>query len=270
MVWVPGGSFAMGSDEFYPEERPVRRVQVDGFWIDPHPVTVAEFRRFVKATGYVTVAERPPSAADYPDADPALLVPGSLVFQRPRARVALDDHRVWWAYVPGAQWRRPEGPASDVYTRARHPVTHVAHADAEAFAVWAGRTLPTEAEWEYAARGGLEGCVFPWGDEIEPGGRHAMNVWQGTFPRENTCDDGFYGTCPAAAFDPNGYGLHNTTGNVWEWCADWFTPDSHRSARGGSYLCHESYCRRYRVAARNALTPDSSSGNVGFRCAADA
>ena len=278
MVWVPGGSFDMGSDEFYPEERPVRRVQVDGFWIDPHPVTVAEFRRFVKATGYVTVAERPPSAADYPDADPALLVPGSLVFQRPRARVALDDHRVWWAYVPGAQWRRPEGPASDVYTRARHPVTHVAHADAEAFAVWAGRTLPTEAEWEYAARGGLEGARFAWGEEEFPDGRVMANTWHGEFPWQNLGGD--RRTSPVGAFPPNGYGLYDMTGNVWEWTCDRFdTAESERCCggssreryprnviKGGSHLCAPNYCRRYRPAARHAEAVDTSTSHVGFRC----
>jgi len=278
MVWVPGGSFAMGSDEFYPEERPVRRVQVDGFWIDPHPVTVAEFRRFVKATGHVTVAERPPSAADYPDADPALLVPGSLVFQRPRARVALDDHRVWWAYVPGAQWRRPEGPASDVYTRARHPVTHVAHADAEAFAVWAGRALPTEAEWEYAARGGLEGARFAWGEEEFPDGRVMANTWHGEFPWQNLGGD--RRTSPVGAFPPNGYGLYDMTGNVWEWTCDRF--DTAESAggcggsgperfprnviKGGSHLCAPNYCLRYRPAARQGETIETSTSHIGFRC----
>jgi len=278
MVRVPGGAFLQGSDEFYPEERPVRRVQVDGFWIDPHPVTVAEFRRFVKATGYVTVAERPPSAADYPDADPALLVPGSLVFQRPRARVALDDHRVWWAYVPGAQWRRPEGPASDVYTRARHPVTHVAHADAEAFAVWAGRTLPTEAEWEYAARGGLEGARFAWGEEEFPDGRVMANTWHGEFPWQNLGGEGR--TSQVGAFPPNGYGLYDMTGNVWEWTCDRFdTAESERCCggssreryprnviKGGSHLCAPNYCLRYRPAARQGETIETSTSHIGFRC----
>ena len=278
MVWVPGGSFRMGSDEFYPEERPVRRVKVGGFWIDPRPVTVAEFRRFVKATGYVTVAERAPRAADYPDADPALLVPGSLVFQRPRARVALDDYRAWWAYVPGAQWRRPEGPASDVYTRARHPVTHVAHADAEAFVAWAGRALPTEAEWEYAARGGLEGARFAWGDDEFPDGQVMANTWHGEFPWENLGGD--QRTSPVGAFPPNGYGLYDMIGNVWEWTCDRFDaaepesccggPGPERFPRnvikGGSHLCAPNYCLRYRPAARQAETIETSTSHIGFRC----
>src|SRR5690349_8566379 len=179
MAWVPGGTFLMGSEEFYPEERPVRRVPVDGFWIDVHPVTVAEFRRFVKATGHVTIAERAPDPADYPDADPRLLVPGSLVFRPARGPVDLRDYRNWWAYVPGACWHRPEGPRSDVYTRARHPVVHVAYEDAVAYADWAGKALPTEAEWERAARGGLEGARFAWGDEFLPDGRPMANTWQG-------------------------------------------------------------------------------------------
>jgi formylglycine-generating enzyme required for sulfatase activity len=175
----------------------------------------------------------------------------------------------WWRQVEGACWRRPEGPHSDVEARMDHPVVHVSWNDATAFARWAGKRLPTEAEWECAARGGLEGKPFPWGDELEPGGRHRMNVWQGRFPDQNTLADGFYGTCPVDAFEPNGYGLHNTTGNVWEWTADWHDAarPADRGARGGSYLCHESYCRRYRVSARNPMTADSSSGNVGFRCA---
>ena len=197
----------MGSEDFYPEERPVRRVEVHGFWMDAHPVTVAEFRRFVKATGYTTVAELVPHAADYPDADPARLVPGSLVFQRPRGPVVLGDYRAWWAYVPGANWQRPEGPRSEVYMRARHPVTHVAYADAAAYAAWAGRELPTEAEWEYAARGGLESARFAWGDEEFPGGRPMANRWHGAFPWENLRIDGYEGTSPCGAFPPNGYGL---------------------------------------------------------------
>jgi sulfatase modifying factor 1 len=275
MVWIRGGSFLMGSDDFYSEERPVRPVQTSGFWIDPHPVTVAEFRNFVKATGHVTVAERPPAPADYPDADPALLVPGSLVFQRPRGPVDLSDHRAWWAYVAGADWRRPEGPGSDVYSRARHPVTHVAYADAEAYAAWAGRSLPTEVEWEYAACGGLEGARYAWGDDAFPGGHAMANTWQGEFPWQNLRIDGYEGTSPWGAFPPNGYGLYDMTGNVWEW-----TCDRYRSAgaddsgdafprhviKGGSHLCAPNYSLRYRPAARQGETIDTSTCHIGFRC----
>ena len=185
MAWIPGGTFGMGSEDFYPEERPVREAAVDGFWMDKHPVTVAEFRRFVKATGYVTVAERPLDPAQYPDADPARADAGSLVFRPTRGPVPLDDYRAWWAFVPGACWHRPEGPGSDTYTRGRHPVVHVVHEDALAYARWAGRALPTEAEWERAARGGLDGATFAWGDDELPGGRHMANTWQGEFPWRN-------------------------------------------------------------------------------------
>jgi len=283
MAWIPGGSFAMGSDEFYPEERPVRREAVDGFWIDRHPVTVAEFRRFVRETSYVTVAERAPDAADYPAADPALLVPGSLVFRRPPGRVTLRDPRAWWEYVPGAQWQRPEGPRSDVYTRARHPVTHVAYADAEAYAEWAGRALPTEAEWEYAARGGLDGARFAWGEEMFPHGRPMANTWQGEFPWQNLRIDGYEGTSPVGAFPANGYGLHDMIGNVWEWTCEPFEalmPASpccapgtaeldafpRRVIKGGSHLCAPNYCLRYRPAARQSETIDTSTCHIGFRC----
>jgi formylglycine-generating enzyme len=282
MTWIAGGSFAMGSDEFYPEERPVRRVTVDGFWIDPYPVTVVEFRRFVRETGYVTVAEHAPDPADYPNADAALLVPGSLVFRRPPGRVTLRDHRTWWEYVPGAQWRRPEGPGSDVYTRARHPVTHVAYADAEAYAAWAGRALPTEAEWEYAARGGLDGARFAWGDEMFPQGRAMANTWQGEFPWQNLRIDGYEGTSPVGAFPANGYGLYDMIGNVWEWTCDPFDevappaccgPDAgeadafpRRVIKGGSHLCAPNYCLRYRPAARQGETVDTSTCHLGFRC----
>jgi sulfatase modifying factor 1 len=189
MTWIPGGTFLMGSADFYPEERPVHRVTVDGFWMDRHPVTVTEFRRFVTATGYVTVAERPLAATDYPDADPDLLVPGSLVFQRAPGPVDLSDYRNWWAYVPGASWRRPEGPGSDCHRRGRHPVTHVAAEDAEAYAAWVGKQMPTEAEWEYAARGGLDGAAYAWGDEFAPGGQVMANTWQGEFPWQNLLRD---------------------------------------------------------------------------------
>jgi formylglycine-generating enzyme len=299
MVWVPGGEFLMGSDDFYPEERPPHRVAVDGFWMDEHPVTVAEFRRFVKATGHVTVAERVPDAADYPDADPALLVPGSLVFQQPTRPVPLDDVRGWWAWVPGASWRRPRGPDSTVAGRERDPVVHVAHADAEAYAAWAGRRLPTEAEWEFGARGGLEGAVYPWGDEPAPRGRAMANTWQGDFPWRSLKPARLRGTSPVKSFPPNGYGLYDVVGNVWEWTSDYFTPRHpdevskaccvprnprvtspersfghgqpgghipRRVIKGGSHLCAPNYCLRYRPAARQGETVETSTCHIGFRC----
>jgi sulfatase modifying factor 1 len=282
MRWIPGGSFAMGSNDFYPEERPVRTVVVDGLWIDDRPVTNLEFGRFVKATGYVTVAERPPDPADFPDADPELLVPGSLVFQPSRGPVDLSDFRNWWAYVPGAYWRRPEGPGSNLGGRERHPVVHVAHVDAEAYAVWAGKALPTEAEWEHAARGGLDQAVFAWGDEFAPGGRMMANTWQGEFPWQNLVSDGYAGTSPAGSFRPNGFGLLDMTGNVWEWTCDEFTPDHEqrpccvpaaldestprRVIKGGSHLCAPSYCLRYRPAARQGEAVDTGTSHIGFRC----
>jgi formylglycine-generating enzyme len=263
MVMIAGGEFLMGSEDrfAYPGdgEGPVRRVRLRSFRIDPCSVTNARFDGFVRETGYETEAE---------GFGWSFVFAGLLPDDFPPTRGVA--HAPWWREVEGADWAHPEGPRSDIDDRPDHPVLHVTWNDAQAFCIWAHKRLPTEAEWEYAARGGLEGRVFPWGDELEPGGRHAMNVWQGVFARDNTCADGFYGTCPVDAFDPNGHGLRNMTGNVWEWCSDRFSRGPHRSTRGGSYLCHESYCRRYRVAARNALTPDSSAGNVGFRCAADA
>src|SRR4051812_1666117 len=233
MVGVPGGTFAMGCDRFYPEEPPVRDVEVDGFLIDRHVVTVGEFGRFVADTGYVTVAERQPVAADYPDADPELLVPGSLVFRSSRGPVDLRDFRNWWAYVPGADWRHPEGPGSSVAGRRRHPVVHVAFADAAAYAVWADKSLPTEAEWERAARGGLDRALFAWGDEPAPGGRTMANTWHGEFPWQNRGANGYQATSPVGAFPPNAYGLYDMTGNVWEWTADFFSlPDRTAPAHG--------------------------------------
>jgi formylglycine-generating enzyme len=299
MVWVPGGSFLMGSDRFYPEEQPMRRVEVDGFWMDCHPVTVAEFGRFVEGTGYVTVAERPPDPAQCPGADSRLLVPGALVFRKPRGRVDLRDFRNWWAYVPGASWRHPEGPGSTLAGREQHPVVQVAHEDAEAYAAWAGKALPTEAEWEFAARGGLDGRTYAWGDEFAPGGRMMANTWQGEFPWQNVMADGFEGTSPVGAFPPNGYGLYDMTGNVWEWTRDLFTSSpagleskpccgprnpavaspQHGLAsgepgqgiprmviKGGSHLCAPNYCLRYRPAARQGEAVDTSTGHIGFRC----
>jgi formylglycine-generating enzyme len=281
MKRVPGGDFAMGSEDFYPEEAPVRRVEVEAFWIDERPVTVGQFRRFVTQTGYVTVAERPLDPALYPDADPALLVPGSLVFRPARSPVDLSDFRHWWSYTPGATWERPEGPASDTYTRGRHPVTQVAYEDAEAYAAWAGKALPTEAEWEYAARGGLDGRAFAWGDELAPDGRMLANSWQGEFPWQNLMLDGYAGTSPVGAFPPNGYGLYDMTGNVWKWTRDPFaashgdaaccgpTADERiprRIIKGGSHLCAPNYCLRFRPAARQGEAVDTSTGHIGFRC----
>ncbi len=297
MVWIPGGEFAMGDDRFYPEERPVHRARVGGFWMDRTAVTVAQFRRFVDATRYVTVAERPLDPADYPDADPAMLRPGSLVFHPTRGPVDLTDYTNWWAYVPGACWRRPYGPQSSVTGKAQHPVVHIAAEDAAAYARWAGKSLPTEAEWEFAARGGLDSAVYAWGDEGTPGGTHPANTWQGRFPYENLLADGYAQTAPVGSFPPNGYGLAEMTGNVWEWTDDWFSthhpedapspccaPADLRGAmaasidpthptaiprkviKGGSHLCAPNYCLRYRPAARQGEAIDSSTCHLGFRC----
>jgi formylglycine-generating enzyme len=273
------GAFWMGSQDAlaYPAdgEGPVRRVTLSPFRIDRCAVSNAAFARFVADTDHITEAERFGWSFVF-----AGLLPDDFPVTRGVAAAP------WWRQVEGASWRRPEGPESSLRGRMDHPAVHVSWHDADAYARWAGKRLPTEAEWEYAARGGLDGRSYPWGDDLEPAGEHRMNVWQGTFPTVNTLADGYLATCPVDAFPANGHGLRNVTGNVWEWCADWFSPDfhtrdrrtdprgiprgTHRAARGGSYLCHASYCRRYRVSARNALTPDSSSGNVGFRCAADA
>jgi formylglycine-generating enzyme required for sulfatase activity len=299
MILVPGGTFLMGSNGFYPEERPVHPVTVDGFWMDEHPVTVAAFRRFVEEAGYVTLAERAPDPAQYPDVDPALLVPGSLLFRKPPRRVDLRDLGQWWSYVPGACWHRPEGPESNAAGRERHPVTHVAYEDAAAYASWSGKSLPSEAEWERAARGGLEGARYVWGDELAPGGRMMANTWQGEFPWQNLATDGFEGTSPVGVFPPNGYGLYDMAGNVWEWTCDAFAPHRLGSAgetcciprdprvsdsmsasgagaigariprrvlKGGSHLCAPNYCLRYRPAARQAQDVDSSASHIGFRC----
>jgi formylglycine-generating enzyme required for sulfatase activity len=278
MTWIPGGSFLMGSNAFYREERPVRRESVDGVWIDTWPVTNADFRRFVAATGYVTLCERPPDPSQYPDADPGLLVPGSLVFQKPPGPVSLRDNRAWWAYLPGAEWRHPEGPDSTIEGRDDHPVVHVAHEDAAAYAAWAGKELPSEAEWEYAARGGVDGAAYAWGDEAAPGGRIMANTWQGRFPWENTEADGYAGTSPVDAFPANGYGLYDMIGNVWEWTASALAPPSsccapsapdsegRRVVKGGSHLCAPNYCLRYRPAARQGEAIDTSTCHIGFRC----
>jgi formylglycine-generating enzyme required for sulfatase activity len=276
MVWLDGGRFRMGSEDFYPEERPVREVEVGGFWIDERPVTVAQFRRFIKETGYVTTAQIAPTAADYPDADPALLVPGSLVFHRAAGPVPLNDVTRWWSWVPGADWRHPEGPRTTVDGRQLHPVTHIAYGDALAYAGWAGKQLPTEAEWEYAARGGLDGAVYPWGDEFAPRGRTMANTWQGEFPWRNL---GRYDrTSPVGAFPPNGFGLYDMVGNVWEWTTSLFPEGDaccapgpsdaipRRVIKGGSHLCAPNYCLRYRPAARQGEAVDTSTSHIGFRC----
>lgn len=301
MVEIEGGTFAMGSERFYAEERPVHRVSVDRFRIDRDPVTVHEFGRFVDETGYETVAERPLDPSDYPGADPSLLVPGSLVFKGTSGPVPLHDYRAWWAYVPGASWRHPEGPGSDVAGRERHPVTQIAYQDASAYAAWAGKSLPTEAEWELAARGGLDGEVFAWGGEEKPAGELMANTWQGEFPWLNRRAKGYAGTSPVATFPPNGFGLHDMTGNVWEWTDDYFTPrhpDDAPSAcciprnprveaadrsynrgqpgehiprrviKGGSHLCSPAYCLRYRPAARQGEQVETSTTHIGFRCVA--
>ena len=296
MVWIPGGKFSMGSESHYPEEAPTRKVSVDGFWMDHHTVTNADFARFVKKTRYVTSAERAPDPADYPGAKEELLIAASVVFKQPARRVPMDPYN-WWTYVPGANWRQPQGPGSSVKRLPDHPVVHVAWEDVEAYAEWAGKELPTEAEWEYAARGGLDGATYAWGDEFTPGGRWMANTWQGEFPINNTGADGHTGTAPVGSYPPNGYGLVDMTGNVWEWTSDWYgahepavhaccaienprggqRDGSHDSdgtgpsiprkvMKGGSHLCAPNYCRRYRPAARMAQPVDTSTSHLGFRC----
>ena len=298
MLWIPGGTFRMGSDSHYPEERPVHRVSVDGFWIDRAPVTNELFARFVEETGHVTFAEIVPRAEDYPGALPDQLFAGSLVFVKPDKPVDIKDFRNWWHWTRGADWRHPRGPDTTLDGLAHHPVVHVAFADAEAYAQWAGKALPTEAEWEFAARGGLDGAAYAWGDEFRPNDRHLANTWQGQFPWQSTPGDGYEGTSPVGAFPPNGYGLHDMIGNVWEWTTDWFQPrhpheavkacciprnprgpraeDSYdmraplriprKVLKGGSHLCAPNYCRRYRPAARFPEPVDTSTCHVGFRC----
>ena len=277
LVHLPGGSFLMGGDDpdGFPAdgEGPSRRVTLSPFRIDRYATSNRKFAEFVNATGYRTDAERYGWSFVFIGLLPAGFPIVGAVTQAP-----------WWRQVYGADWRHPEGPSSSLTERMEHPVVHVSWNDAVAYCQWAGRRLPTEAEWEYAARGGLENARYAWGDELTPGGRWMCNIWQGTFPTDNTLADGYLGTAPVDAYDTNGFGLHNVAGNVWEWCADWFSathpnnttadPKGPRDGeskviRGGSYLCHHSYCNRYRVAARTANTPDSSTGNMGFRCAAD-
>ena len=299
MRWVPAGTFLMGSDAHYPEEAPAHKVTVDGFWIDSRPVTNDAFAKFVAETSHTTVAEIAPDPAEYPGALPELLHPGSLVFQKPSQPVDKRDMRNWWAFTLGADWRHPGGPDTDLTGMERHPVVHVAFGDAEAYATWAGKSLPTEAEWERAARGGLEGAVYAWGDELMPRGRPMANFWQGEFPHENTLDDGWERTSPVGMFPPNGYGLFDMIGNVWEWTDDWYAPRHQQPAKhsccvprnprggtrdesidmrqpliriprkvlkGGSHLCAPNYCQRYRPAARYPEPVDTSTSHVGFRC----
>ncbi|MCI0538376.1 MAG: formylglycine-generating enzyme family protein [Verrucomicrobiales bacterium] len=297
MAWISGGTFLMGSDVHYPEEAPSHKVSVDGFWIDRYPVTNLDFHLFVRATGHVTLAERPANPADYPGAKPELLAPASIVFKKTAGRVDLNNHFNWWTYVPGANWRHPRGPQSSLESLWDHPVVQVAYEDAEAYAKWAGKELPTEAEWEFAARGGLDGAEFAWGDEFIPDGRIMANTWQGEFPWENLLEDGFEGTSPVGSFPPNRYGLHDMAGNVWELTSDWYQDHSkikracctmanprgaereksfdprtprlqipRKVMKGGSYLCAPNYCRRYRPAARMAQPLDTATCHVGFRC----
>jgi formylglycine-generating enzyme required for sulfatase activity len=288
MALVRGGRFRMGSTDFYPEERPVAEAEVEDLWVDIHPVTNAEFRRFVKDTGWVTVAERAPSAADFPDASAEQLVPGSQVFTPTAGPVPLDDWRRWWRWQPGANWRHPEGPDSTLHGLERHPVVHVGWEDAQAYAEWAGKRLPTEPEWEHAARGGIDQGTYPWGEEFLHRGRVMAITWQGGFPYRRPRHFNGAGTSPVETFAPNGYGLYDVAGNVWEWSAsDWSRdhgigseqPRAHaccapsalseadrKVVKGGSHLCAPEYCHRYRPAARQAQGVRSSTNHIGFRC----
>jgi len=305
MVWVPGGEFSMGSDRsgeslcgqpgVTRDAQPIHRVYVDAFWMDQTDVTNEKFEAFVKATGYVTIAERTPTQAEFPGAPPENLVAGSTVFTPTAGPVPLNDHFQWWRYEKGANWRHPEGPASDLKGREKYPVVQIAYPDAEAYAKWAGKRLPTESEWEFAARGGLAGKLYVWGNELKPAGKWMANIYQGEFPVKDTGDDGFAGIAPVAQFPPNGYGLYDMAGNVWQWCSDWYRVDAYarlkleggiarnpqgpdspydpyeptekkRVHRGGSFLCTSQYCTRYMVGTRGKGELTTASNHLGFRC----
>ena len=299
MAWIPGGQFWMGADDDHmTDARPWHRVYVDGYWMDKTEVTNDQFSRFVKATGYVTVAERTPRAEDYPGALPGKLVAGSVVFSPPGHAVALNNQFQWWNYVPGANWRHPEGPKSDIKGRMDHPVVHIAYEDAVAYCNWAGKRLPTEAEFEFASRGGLDRKRYAWGDEFMPGGRHMANTFQGHFPDTNTGEDGYLATAAVGSFPANGYGLFDMAGNVWEWTSDWYRPDYYQTLaaggqiamnpkgpadsfdpnepgvqkrvhRGGSFLCTDQYCARYIAGGRGKGELDTGTNHLGFRCVRD-
>jgi formylglycine-generating enzyme required for sulfatase activity len=313
MVWIAGGKFQMGTDDphsYFRDARPVHEVEVDGFWMDATEVTNSQFAKFVEATGYVTVAEKAPtlesimnnSPPGTPPPPPEVLVPGAVVFTPPAGPVPWNDESGWWRWTPGANWRHPEGPESDLKGRENHPVVHVCWLDADAYCKWAGKRLPTEAEWEYAARGGLAGKAYVWGDESPgAGGRWRCNIWQGEFPHKNTAHeggDGYTGTAPVGSYPPNGYGLYDMAGNVWEWCADWYRPDYYRHSpaknptgptssydpsrpqenpwmpkrvqRGGSFLCSDTFCSRYKPYGRGKGDIETGQSHVGFRCVKDA
>jgi sulfatase modifying factor 1 len=299
MVWIPGGQFWMGGDDGHmPDTRPWHRVYVDGYWMDRTEVTNEQFARFVNATGYVTVAERKPRPEDYPTAPPENLIAGSVVFTPPGHPVNLNDRYQWWSYAAGANWRHPEGPATDIRKRMNHPVVHIAYDDAVAYCQWAGKRLPTEAEFEFASRGGLDRKRYVWGDKFMPGGKHMANTFQGRFPDTNTAEDGFTGTAPVGSFPANGYGLVDMAGNVWEWTSDWYRADYYqtlaasgeiavnpagpadsfdpgepgvakRVQRGGSFLCTDQYCSRYIAGGRGKGEPDTGTSHLGFRTVLD-
>jgi formylglycine-generating enzyme required for sulfatase activity len=308
MVWIPGGEFSMGAQnppamgevgmQATGDSRPVHRVYVDAFWMDKTDVTNQEFARFVRATKYITVAERKPKAEDFPGAPPENLVPGAVVFSPPDHPVLLNNYYQWWSYVPGASWRHPTGPKSSLKDRENYPVVDVAYEDAEAYAKWAGKRLPTEAEWEFAARGGLSGKPFVWGDEFRPQGRWMANTFQGRFPIMDTGEDGHLGVAPVGIYPPNGYGLYDMAGNVWQWITDWYRPDYYqqlnsaggvthnprgpassfdpdepnqpkRVMRGGSFLCTDQYCSRYMVGTRGKGEVSTGTNHLGFRCVRD-
>jgi len=305
MAWIPGGEFSMGSaatgrgTHEMPmasnDTEPVHRVRVDGFWMDVTPVTNEQFEKFVEATGYVTIAERAPTKEEFPTAPEENLVAGSVVFAPTDHEVPLNNHYQWWTYVNGANWRHPQGPESDVKGKKNYPVLHIAYPDAEAYAKWAGKRLPTEAEFEFAARGGLSGKVYVWGDDVRPDGKWMANTWQGKFPVKDAGQDGYAGVAPVKSFPPNGYGLYDMAGNVWEWCSDWYRPDYYQALvdkgavalnpqgpdspfdpaeptekkrvhRGGSFLCNDQYCSRYIVGTRGKGEVNTGTNHLGFRC----